>query len=72
MCNSAFASMRASALAYLPALLAALMLVSGSASAMPLMAALCNGGAAALPGKAPRRDCDQACHVGCTRRKAKA
>ncbi len=64
--------MRESAFAFLPALVAAVMLASGSASAMPLMAALCNGGAAQLPGKAPRRDCDQACHVGCARRKAKA
>lgn len=64
--------MRDSALAFLPALFAVVMLMSGSASAMPLMAALCDGGAAELPGKAPRRDCDQACHVGCARRKAKA
>lgn len=64
--------MRDSAFAFLPALFAAVMLASGSASAMPLMAALCNGGSAELPGKAPRRDCDQACHVGCTRRKAQS
>ena len=64
--------MRDSAVAFLPALFAAVMLASGSAAAMPLMAALCNGGVAQLPGKAPRRDCDQACHFGCTRRKGQS
>jgi hypothetical protein len=64
--------MRDSALAFLPALIAAVMLASGSAAAAPMLAALCNGGVAEIPGQMPRRDCDKACHVGCTRRKAKA
>ncbi len=63
---------RESAFAWLPALFAAVMLAGGSASAAPLMAALCNGGSAEIPGKAPRRDCDTACHANCTRRKARA
>jgi hypothetical protein len=64
--------MRDSALAFLPALIAAVMLASGSAAAAPMLAALCNGGVAEIPGQTPRRDCDKACHVGCTRRKARA
>ena len=59
-------------LAWLLSLFAAIMLASGSASAMPLMAALCIGGTTELPGKLPRRDCALACHAGCTRRKGRA
>jgi hypothetical protein len=48
------------------------MLASGSAAAAPMLVALCNGGVAEIPGQTPRRDCDKACHVGCTRRKGRA
>jgi hypothetical protein len=41
------------------------------AQAMVTMA-LCSGGDAGTPGKANPRDCDQACHAGCQRRKAKS
>jgi hypothetical protein len=63
---------RESLAAWLIALPAALMLAAGSASAMPLMAVLCNGGAAELPGQAGKVDCDKACHAGCQRRRGKA
>ena len=62
---------RDSLTAWLIALPAALMLATGSASAMPLMAALCNGGTAELPGKSQKSDCDKACHAGCQRRRGK-
>ena len=61
-------------LRFLPALFAAVMLAGASpvgASAAMTMA-LCGGGSANVPGKAPSRDCDQPCHVGCNRRKAGA
>ncbi len=63
--------LREHALAWLPALVAAVMLAGGSATAMPMMGVLCNGGSAEIPGKAPRRDCDTACHAGCTRRRGR-
>lgn len=63
---------RDSLIAWLVALPAALMLATGSASAMPLMATLCNGGSAELPGKTQKSDCDKACHAGCQRRRGKS
>jgi hypothetical protein len=60
------------ALAWLPALFAAVMLASGSAWALPVRAALCSGGSAELPGRHPAKGCDQACHSGCQRRKGRA
>ena len=63
---------RDSLTAWLIALPAAMMLAAGSASAMPLTAALCNGGTAELPGKTGKADCDKACHAGCQRRRGKA
>jgi hypothetical protein len=62
---------RDSLTAWLIALPAAMMLAAGSASAMPLMAALCTGGTAELPGKTQKSDCDKACHAGCQRRRGK-
>jgi len=50
---------------------AAMMLAGGSASAMPAMTALCNGGSAELPRKTGKSDCDKACHAGCQRRRGK-
>ena len=57
--------------AWMLALCAAMMLAAGSASAMPVMAVLCNGGSAELPGNGDRQDCDKACHAGCQRRRGK-
>jgi hypothetical protein len=54
-------------LAYLPALLAlTLAAFSLPARAETRLISLCSGGS--LPG-APDRECDQACHIGCTREK---
>ena len=58
--------------AWLPALVAGLMMVEGSAAAMPLQAALCGGGSGEMPGKVPGGDCATACHAGCGRRKGQA
>ena len=63
---------RDSLIAWLIALPAALMLATGSAGAMPLMAALCNGGTASCPAEPGKADCDKACHAGCQRRRGKA
>jgi hypothetical protein len=63
---------RDSLVAWLIALPAALMLAVGSAAAMPLMAALCNGGSAELPGSPNKQNCDKACHAGCQRRRGKS
>ncbi len=57
--------------AWMIALPAAMMLAAGSASAMPLIAGLCNGGIAELPGEGRKPDCDTACHAGCQRRRGK-
>lgn len=56
-------------LAHLPALLAlALAAMSLPARAEAQLTSLCSG--RSLPGpQAPRRECDQACHVGCSREK---
>lgn len=57
-------------LGWLPALIAAVMLAGGGASAAPApMAILCSGGSAEIPGQPMQRDCDKACHAGCERRK---
>ena len=59
--------LRRDPLAYLPALLA-LMLAAFSlpAGAEIRLISLCSGGS--LPAQ-PGRDCDQACHIGCSREK---
>jgi hypothetical protein len=57
--------------AWAVAICAATMLAAGSAGATPLMAGLCNGGSAELPGKQRNQDCDKACHAGCQRRRGK-
>lgn len=54
---------------WVPAVVAGLMLIQGSAATMPLVAALCGGGGAGIPGNVPAGDCEKACHSGCTRRK---
>jgi hypothetical protein len=64
--------LRDSLTAWVIALPAAMMLAAGSVSAMPLMAALCNGGSAQLPGQDGQQDCEKACHAGCQRRRGKA
>ena len=61
-------AMRDRAVAFLPAMAALLMLVgAGQARTPAALAALCSGGSAPLPGN-HRRNCDTACHVGCSRR----
>ena len=64
------ARLRGEPLIYLPAL-AALALASTSlpARAEARLVMLCNGGALPAPGQSPERECDSACHVGCTRPK---
>ncbi len=60
--------LRSEPLAYLPALAAlALAAVSLPARAEARLISLCSGGT--LPNGTPDRDCDTACHVGCTRTK---
>ncbi len=60
--------MRHEPLAYLPALLAlALAAVSLPARAQTQLILSCNGNS--LPANPGNRDCDTACHVGCTARK---
>lgn len=62
--------LRGEPLAHLPALIAlALAAVSLPAFSTTRLVALCSGGAMQLPGQTPRRDCDQACHIGCSRTK---
>lgn len=63
---------RDSLIAWVIATCAGMMLAAGSASAAPLMAALCNGGSAELPGGTGDPDCEKACHAGCQRRRGKA
>ena len=64
--------MRREPLAYLPALLAlTLAAFSLPARAETRLISLCSGGSLPAPDtpNAPDRDCDQACHIGCTREK---
>lgn len=62
--------LRREPLAHLPALIAiALAAVSLPAFSTTRLVALCSGGEVPLPGQAPNRDCDQACHIGCSRTK---
>lgn len=63
---------RDSLIAWTIAICAAMMLASGSASAMPSMAAMCSGSSAELPGSTGEPDCDKTCHAGCQRRRGKA
>ncbi|WP_426163313.1 hypothetical protein [Sandarakinorhabdus sp. DWP1-3-1] len=58
--------------AWLPALIAAVLMAGGSAAALPMTVALCSGGSTEAPGKLPGKACDQACHAGCQRRKGRA
>jgi hypothetical protein len=61
-------TMRTEPLAYLPALIAlALSVFALPSRAQAQLISLCSG--TALPGQTPERDCDQACHIGCTRTK---
>jgi hypothetical protein len=62
-------TLRTEPLAHLPALVGlALAALSLPARADAQLVSLCAGGS--LPGQVPaRRDCDQACHVGCNREK---
>lgn len=66
----ALAWLRADPAAFLPALLA-LMLAAASlpARAHLQMVMSCAGRTLPTPGQPPVRDCDIACHVGCTRTK---
>jgi hypothetical protein len=61
------------AFAFLPALLAMVMLVGTAPTRAQaiLSMTLCVGGSANIPGKTVPRDCDQACHAACQRRKTK-
>lgn len=53
---------------HLPALIAlALAASSLPARAQTRLVSLCSGGS--LPTRTPARECDQACHIGCTRTK---
>jgi hypothetical protein len=60
---------RTDPLAHLPALIAlALAATSLPARSQTVLISLCSGGS--LPGQQqPARDCDTACHIGCTREK---
>jgi len=63
-------SLRREPLWQLPALIGlALASMAVPASSATRLAVLCSGGTAPLPGQSPSRDCDQACHVGCSRPK---
>jgi hypothetical protein len=62
--------LRAEPLAFLPGLVAlALASTTVPARAEARLVQLCNGGALPMPGQTPDRDCDSACHIGCTRPK---
>lgn len=61
--------LRSEPLAHLPALLAlalAAVAVPARAEARPIR--LCSGSSLPAP-STPSRDCDQACHIGCSREK---
>ena len=61
--------LRSEPLAHLPALLAlALAAVAVPARAEARLISLCSGSSLPAPG-IPSRDCDQACHIGCSREK---
>ncbi len=61
--------LRSEPLAHLPALLAlALAAVAVPARAEARLISLCSGSSLPAPSK-PSRDCDQACHIGCSREK---
>ena len=61
--------LRSEPLAYLPALLAlALAAFSLPARAEARLISLCSGSSLPAP-SIPNRDCDQACHIGCSREK---
>jgi hypothetical protein len=61
--------LRSEPLAHLPALLAlALAAVAVPARAEARLISLCSGSSLPAP-DAPSRDCDQACHIGCSREK---
>ena len=61
--------LRSEPFAYLPALLAlALAAIAVPARAEARLISLCSGSNLPAPG-APSRDCDQACHIGCSREK---
>jgi hypothetical protein len=66
--------LRSEPLAHLPALLAlALAAVAVPARAEARLISLCSGSSLPAPGTptpiTPGRDCDQACHIGCSREK---
>lgn len=65
-------AMREGALPFLPALLALVMLAGASPARTQAMSAmvLCSGGTLGVPGAPSQRECDQACHAACSRRKA--
>jgi hypothetical protein len=59
--------LRTEPLAHLPALLAlALAAMSLPAQSQTRLVSLCSGSSLPSP-SAPSRDCDQACHIGCSR-----
>lgn len=60
--------LRREPLLHLPALVAlALASVSLPAFSTTRLASLCSGGQVPAPAGGPGRDCDQACHIGCSR-----
>jgi hypothetical protein len=66
--------LRSEPFAYLPALLAlALAAIAVPARAEARLISLCSGSSLPAPGapspSKPSRDCDQACHIGCSREK---
>lgn len=63
-------ALRRAPLAHLPALIAlALASISLPVASRARLVSLCSGGQAPLPGQMPGRDCDVACHAGCSRTK---
>jgi hypothetical protein len=61
--------LRTEPLAHLPALIAlALAAIAVPARAEARLISLCSGSSLPAPGT-PSRDCDQACHIGCSREK---
>jgi hypothetical protein len=68
--ETALTRLRRDPLAFLPGLVAlALASTTLPNRAEARLAVLCNGGALPVPGQQPDRDCDSACHIGCTRTK---